>query len=107
MPQTLNPKLNFITPESLAAGVTVHPVQLPKQTPFEATYFQVLPGCQTPIDCHQEQEVWLVLQGKGVLIYQGESTDFSVHDIFYFTQYMTHQVINTGDKTLIICSIFW
>lgn len=106
----VNPKLSFSDQETIAAGIVVNPIYFgPNQAkiPFKATYFQVLPGCETPLDYHQEEETWIVLQGKGLLRYEGTSYCISVQDTFYFASFKKHQVLNSSDEPLLICSIYW
>lgn len=108
--ESMNPKLGFSQGELIAYGVEVHPIQFERNCcspPFNATYFHVLPGCQTPEDQHSEQETWIVLQGQGILKYEYASYPITQNDIFYFDTFKKHQLINNSDKTLIICSIYW
>jgi mannose-6-phosphate isomerase-like protein (cupin superfamily) len=102
-----NPQLDFTQAEPIANGVLVHPVLFNSPRPFEATYFQVLPGCETPSDHHPEKECWIVLQGQGILNYEGSLYSLSEKDLFYFDAYKKHQVLNTSEKNLIICSLYW
>lgn len=106
----VNPKLSFSDPETIAPGVVVNPIHFElnqAKIPFKATYFQVLPGCETPLDCHQEEETWIVLQGMGLLTYEGTSYCMKVQDAFYFSSFKKHQVLNNSDEPLLICSIYW
>ena len=103
-------KLNFAKSEPIQDGVEVHPVQFGlglTQPPFKATYFHVLPGCITPVDTHLEKEMWIVLQGQGILNFEGESYSLAQHDIYYFESFKTHQVFNNANDLLIICSLYW
>jgi mannose-6-phosphate isomerase-like protein (cupin superfamily) len=107
MHQMLSPKLQSVETQIIAKGVEVCPIRFGTSKPFELTYFHVLPGCETPIDQHEDRESWIVLQGHGQLNYDGLSYPLTEQDIFYFEAFKMHQVINTSDKILIICSIFW
>lgn len=113
MSQMLNsivPKLLFSDSENIADGVIVSPILFAlKKTnpPFKATYFEVLPGCETPLDQHQVEEFWIVLKGNGTLKYENESYPIFPQDIFYFAPFKKHQVYNDSDNTLIIFSLYW
>lgn len=116
MPQLLepivlaNPRLVFSNPEHIASGVEVNPVDfVQKQAypPFQTTYFQVLPLSETPMDYHQEEEIWIVLNGSGVLTYEETVHRLNMHDIFYFASFKKHQIRNLMHESLLICSIYW
>lgn len=103
-----NPKLHFSNTEKLAEGSSVHWIDFKKETlPFQATYFNVLPGQSTPSDIHAECELWIVLEGCGHLFFEGQLYPLQQRDSFYFPSYTQHQVHNISDDVLIICSIFW
>ncbi|KTC86233.1 cupin domain-containing protein [Legionella cincinnatiensis] len=102
--------LFFSNFENIAPGVNVHPINfaLSQATPpFHTTYFQVLSQCETPLDSHQEEEIWIVLQGCGILNYEGSCHYLSAQDIFYFAAFKKHQVRNPTNELLLICSIYW
>ncbi|KTD70884.1 cupin domain-containing protein [Legionella tucsonensis] len=75
-------------------------------SPFQITYFQVLPNNETSLAYHQE-EIWIVLNGSGVLTYEGTAHRLNAHDIFYFASLKKHQIHNPMQIPLIICSIYW
>ncbi|CAM2887830.1 Cupin domain [Legionella steigerwaltii] len=105
-----NPRLVFSSPEHLVPGVVVEPVDFVANQaypPFQATYFQVLPQCETPLDYHQEQEVWIVLNGSGILTYEGVFYFLNAQDIFFFASFKQHQIRNHTQLPLLICSIYW
>ncbi|VEB33361.1 Uncharacterized conserved protein, contains double-stranded beta-helix domain [Legionella sainthelensi] len=100
----------FSNSENIAPGVNVHPINFTlshASPPFHTTYFEVLSQCETPLDSHQENEIWIVLQGCGILNYEGSCHYISAHDIFYFAAFKKHQVKNPGNELLLICSIYW
>lgn len=102
--------LTFSNPEHIAPGVKVTPIDFKlsqAKPPFHTTYFQVLSQCETPLDSHQEEEVWIVLQGSGILTYEGSCHSISSQNIFYFAPFKKHQVKNSTDELLLICSIYW
>ncbi|KTD13616.1 Cupin domain protein [Legionella gratiana] len=102
--------LPFSNSENIASGVNVHAINFALaqvNPPFHTTYFQVLSQCETPLDSHQEEEIWIVLQGCGILNYEGSCYHISAHDIFYFAAFKKHQVRNPINDLLLICSIYW
>ncbi|WP_165482646.1 cupin domain-containing protein [Legionella gresilensis] len=104
---TLNPKLRFKTVETVNNDLKIYPIQFNTESPFEATFFHLQPGGETPLDSHIEKECWLVLQGSGILTYENTPYPLSEQDIFYFDSYKKHQLFNTSQTILIICSWYW
>ncbi|MCW8397393.1 cupin domain-containing protein [Legionella sp. PATHC038] len=105
-----NPRLFFSTSEHLAPGIVINPVDFVANRacpPVQVTYFQVLPQCETPIEYHQEEEIWIVLNGSGILTYEGEVYGVNAEDIFYFASFKPHQIRNHKQLPLHICSIYW
>ncbi|MCE0721642.1 MULTISPECIES: cupin domain-containing protein [Legionella] len=105
-----NPRLVFSNPEPIASGVVVNPVDFAQKQvhpPVQITYFQVLPQSETPMDDHQEQEIWIVLNGSGILIYEETFYLLNAQDIFYFASFKKHQIRNLMYEPLLICSIYW
>jgi mannose-6-phosphate isomerase-like protein (cupin superfamily) len=103
-----NPQLTFSATKQLGEGISVHSMDFKKERlPFQATYFDVLPGQSTPPDIHAESELWIVLEGRGHLCFEGQIYPLEQKDSFYFPSYTQHQVHNHSDDLLIICSIFW
>ncbi|PWY56780.1 cupin domain-containing protein [Legionella qingyii] len=106
----VNPRLVFSNPEHIAPGVVVNPIDFAQKkasAPFQTTYFEVMPQCETPLDYHQEQEVWIVLNGSGILTYEGTVHCLKAHDFFYFASLKKHQIHNPMQIPLLICSIYW
>ncbi len=102
-----NPKLSFKKVETVNNDLQIYPIQFNAKPPFEATFFHLQPGGETPLDCHIENECWLVLQGSGILTYAGTPYPLSEQDMFYFDSYKKHQLFNNSQNILIICSWFW
>ncbi|AWN75555.1 cupin domain-containing protein [Legionella anisa] len=105
-----SPRLVFSNPEHIVSGVVVNPVDFAQKQvapPFQTTYFHVLPQSETPMDYHQEEEIWIVLNGSGVLIYEENVYRLNAHDIFYFASFKKHQIRNLMHEPLLICSIYW
>jgi mannose-6-phosphate isomerase-like protein (cupin superfamily) len=75
--------------------------------PFKASYFIVQPGCVSPVDTHSVHEMWMLAQGEGELIYDGESSSLRPLDFIYLEPPKQHQVRNVGTGPLVIFSIWW
>ncbi len=107
----LSPRLKLTDPELLDIGVILRRIQLIpfKDTlpPFQATVFEVAPGCCSPVDQHAVKECWIILKGHGELDYSDAKYQASSQDIFYFEPHHAHQIFNNNDELLVICSIYW
>jgi mannose-6-phosphate isomerase-like protein (cupin superfamily) len=107
----ISPKLSFLPPEEYGAGMSVHEVRFDSiratAIPFKSSYFVVQPGCQSPVDTHSVHEIWMLAQGEGELIYDGESSPLLPLDFIYLEPPKKHEVRNTGAEPLIIFSIWW
>ena len=104
-----NQKLSFTVPE-FGPGYSVKFIDFKSkgaEPPFKSTYFEVLPGCATPIDQHKVEECWIVLKGEGVLKYDDEEVKLTEQDVVHFAPHRKHQVRNDSSGPLLICSIYW
>lgn len=105
-----SPKLFFSEEEKIANGVIVQPLNFTlnkAHPPFKAAYFQVFPGCITPLDQHEVEETWIVLKGNGLLTFEENSYLITENDMLYFPSFKKHQVCNTSNEVLLICSLYW
>ncbi len=91
--------------------MSVHEVRLDsvnaKVIPFKASYFVIQPGCLSPVDTHAVHEMWMVAQGEGELIYDGEPSLLHPLDFINLEPPKKHQVRNTGSEPLVIFSVWW
>ena len=98
-------------PEDSGAGMSVHEVRLDSAgttaIPFKASYFIVQPGCTSPVDAHSVHEIWMLAEGEGELIYDGESSLLRPLDFIYLQPPRKHQIRNIGSGPLIIFSTWW
>lgn len=103
-----NPQISFAAPEFYGDGISVKQMQFrTASVPFKSTYFEILPGFTTPVDRHQVQECWVVLQGAGVLNHNGNEMPLKKHDVMHFNSQEGHSVTNNSDEPMLICSIYW
>ncbi|HEY5046029.1 MAG TPA: cupin domain-containing protein [Solirubrobacteraceae bacterium] len=58
-------------------------------------------------DCHEEEEVMIVLAGTGVLDVAGEREQLSPKDVVVLPPNEEHTVVNSGEQTLEWVSIYW
>lgn len=102
--------LRFGADLDLAAGVVVRPINFPSEPPpppFKSTIFVVRPGCSTPLDHHEEAEMWVILSGAGLLKYEGVQSRAAQFDKFLFPSFTHHQIFNDSAVPLEILSIYW
>jgi mannose-6-phosphate isomerase-like protein (cupin superfamily) len=102
--------LSFLEPDHYGSGISVKTIDFEGKgasVPFKSTYFEVLPGYTTPVDQHQVQECWLVLQGSGVLTYEDTELPLKLHDIVHFPSLKKHSIYNNSSEPLLLCSIYW
>jgi mannose-6-phosphate isomerase-like protein (cupin superfamily) len=108
---TSSPKLSFLPTEVLPGGTQVFEVQLAPHgiplAPFKASYFTVEPDGVSPVDSHSVHEMWMVAQGQGELIYDGQTCIISPRQTLYFEPPKPHQVKNCGPEPLVIFSVWW
>lgn len=105
-----NPRISFPELEQIAPGVCVYaplPTAHISHPSVAINYFEVLPGCVTPLDQHEEQEYWIILSGQGELQCAQQSYAVQVQDVFYFAANISHQIKNTGQEKMLICSVYW
>ncbi|MGH9570849.1 MAG: cupin domain-containing protein [Candidatus Angelobacter sp.] len=86
----------------------VHEVQLEGRAfPFKSSYFTVQPDCETPVDSHSVHEMWMVAQGQGELMHDGNVFAISAPDVLYLEPPKPHVAKNTGREPLVIFSVWW
>lgn len=78
-----------------------------KQAPFGLIIFSVDPGASTEAHGHEIKEYWLITEGKGQVIYDGQPFEVKEGDFLYFEPHKVHQVINNSDAVLKVASIDW
>lgn len=103
-----NPFVSLPKPESPAEGLSgyVFPMD-EREAPFGLIIFNVEPGACTEAHCHEIREYWLVMSGKGKLVYDSNDYEINEGDLLYFEPQKTHQVINNSNNSLKIVSFDW
>jgi len=106
----VSPYLGLGDGYDIAEGVLVWPIEYPQHQsnpPFKSTVFVVEPGKSTPQDNHQVEEMWVILEGTGLLSYETETLRVSSMDQLFFPSLKTHQISNDASRPLKILSIYW
>ena len=75
--------------------------------PFNLARFTLACGTKTDIDQHLVKEVWLIARGSGVVNYKGKPISVSAGDAVYFESNESHQLLNNGNSTIEVFSIWW
>lgn len=75
--------------------------------PIQMSRFSVGPGVATPWDQHEEQEVWVVVAGKGIVHEGDNSVQVGPGDAIHFAPQILHRVQNETDLPLLITSLWW
>ncbi|MGK3992289.1 cupin domain-containing protein [Sorangium sp. So ce1024] len=76
--------------------------------PVRMSRFELAPGARSPLDVHEEREMWMLAQGHGALSYRGQPP-FPVRagDVVAFEAGASHTLANTGSEPLVVFSIWW
>lgn len=76
--------------------------------PVRMSRFELTPGAQSPLDTHEEREMWMFAQGSGMLSYRGQPpVQVQAGDVVEFEADSSHTLMNTGSETLVVFSIWW
>jgi mannose-6-phosphate isomerase-like protein (cupin superfamily) len=76
-------------------------------TEFGFIWVEVKPGTAVDAHEHDEEELFLVIAGKGELEIEGQVTSLTVGDAVYIPRFWTHQMKNPFEQTLIFADIYW
>ena len=63
------------------------------------------PHGATPPHCHDCEEVILIRQGEGTLVFGGEEHAFSAGDTIIVPPAAVHQILNTGDEHVVLVAV--
>jgi len=76
--------------------------------PFQAMWYVVPPGSSTPLDCHPELELSIVVSGSGVVGCGDDSAEVGPGIAFLLESEEDHTVRNNSpDQPLIVFSAYW
>lgn len=76
--------------------------------PFDAMWYVVPPGSSSPIDCHPELELSLVVGGVALVHAGGEAAEVRTGGAFLLEGDEEHWVRNpSDDEPLVVFSAYW
>ncbi|MFC5048203.1 cupin domain-containing protein [Aquimarina hainanensis] len=94
--------------ENLDGGISLHEHLLSDiSCPVSSSIFIVPPKLNTPVDQHKVAEIWMIVGGKGEVIFEDKKITLNRFDILYIESGEKHSVVNTGEEDLIITSLYW
>lgn len=108
---TTTPQVTYRPGEDFAEGIRVFEIMQDEAkrmpAPFKVARFTVEPNCTSPVDSHAMHEIWMIAQGTGEVIYDGQKVRISAPDLLYFEPPKTHLVRNDGTESLVVFSVWW
>lgn len=76
--------------------------------PVRMSRFGLESGACSPVDVHDEREMWMIAQGAGLLTYRGQGpVVVRAGDVLAFDRQSSHTLLNTGADELVVFSIWW
>ncbi len=105
-------KFDLITGESLFVKdlrvVRWEQYELDRQLPFQAMWYSVPPGSESPLDTHPELELSIVVAGTAHVIAGGTEHEIRQGNAFLLGSTEHHVVQNrSADQELTIFSAYW
>jgi mannose-6-phosphate isomerase-like protein (cupin superfamily) len=67
----------------------------------------VAPGSSSPVDCHPERELSLVISGSAVVHAGDDRVEVTQGNAFLLEPDEDHMVVNRGDEPLVVFSAYW
>lgn len=64
-------------------------------------------GASSEADCHDQDEVMVILSGSGCLDLGGDKAEFTTGDVIVLPRNQEHVVHNPGSQTLTWLSVYW
>jgi quercetin dioxygenase-like cupin family protein len=102
----------FHATEQVCDGLTLSLVDMTRlrggPAPVRMSRFELAPGAQSPLDTHEDREMWMFAQGTGRLSYRGRPpVEVRAGDVVEFEAESSHTLHNTGREPLVVFSIWW
>lgn len=69
-----------------------------------ATWVEVIPGAQQRPHNHEAEQVYIIVQGSGLMQINDETQPVTIGDLVYIPSNARHGIQNTGSGTLIYVS---
>jgi mannose-6-phosphate isomerase-like protein (cupin superfamily) len=108
---TTSPQVEYRPGEDTAEGIRVFEISAAAaermSAPFKVARFTVAPNCTSPVDSHAVHEIWMIAEGTGELIYDGQNVRINASDMLYFEPPKPHEVRNDGTEPLVVFSVWW
>ena len=82
------------------------PVSAESESPNTVVYLEIDPGKQIPLHTHTADEIFVVLQGTGVVTAGGQSWSASAGALAVAPAFARHSWENTGTETLKLVGFF-
>ncbi len=83
------------------------PTQADGEPPVGAMACFLAAGSSSEPDCHDQDEVMVILSGSGTLQLAGETADFTTGDLLVLPRNNEHVVSNPTDAPLSWLSVYW
>lgn len=105
-------RLAFLRAEEPCSGMTlekVAPTSLRgSRPPGGMSRFSLAPGAESPLDKHEDEEVWFIGSGQGTIVRGGtEVVPVAAGDVVDFASEVSHTLKNTGELPLVVFSVWW
>jgi quercetin dioxygenase-like cupin family protein len=102
----------FRETECVCDGMTLSLVDMARlrggPAPVRMSRFELAPDARSPLDTHEDREMWMFAQGSGRLSYRGQPpVDVRAGDVVEFEAGSSHTLHNTGSEPLVVFSIWW
>jgi mannose-6-phosphate isomerase-like protein (cupin superfamily) len=75
--------------------------------PFEAMWYRISPGESSPMDCHPEIELSIVINGTASVEAGGEITEAASGSAFLLDSEEAHVIHNRSAQELLIFTTYW
>jgi quercetin dioxygenase-like cupin family protein len=73
---------------------------------FAMRMFELQPGGHTPLHTHPHEHEVFIIEGRGVLIFEGQEHEFGPEYVIFVPPHREHRFKNTGDSVLrLLCLI--
>jgi mannose-6-phosphate isomerase-like protein (cupin superfamily) len=86
----------------------VAPISLRGSRPPGLSRFSLAPGAESPLDQHEDEEVWFIASGRGTIVRGGiDTVPVAAGDVVEFPSEVSHTLKNTGDQPLVVFAVWW
>ena len=73
---------------------------------FAMRMFELKPGGHTPLHTHPHEHEVFIIEGEGVLVFEGKEYKFDAEDVIFVPGNKEHQFRNAGNSVLrLLCII--